>query len=87
MVHKHGAGQYVTVFSGKLEHGEITANQAEEIWSLSEITQVYEEKLRWYEEQFEPLLNAVLNNRSSFASEVYALELFVLFLTLGETIK
>jgi len=87
LIHKHGAGQYVTVFSGKLEHGEITSNQAEEIWSLSEVTKVYEEKLHWYEEQFAPLLSAALNNRSSLAFEVYALDLFVLFLTLGEAIN
>ncbi|RUS47197.1 PaaX family transcriptional regulator [Cohnella sp. AR92] len=87
LIHKHSAGQYVTVFYGKLEHGEITPNQAEKIWSLKEVARVYEEKRHWYEEQFVPLLIAALNNRSSTAFEAYGLELFNLFLTLGETIN
>ncbi|MGO4106465.1 PaaX family transcriptional regulator C-terminal domain-containing protein [Paenibacillus sp. YAF4_2] len=79
LIHKHQAEQYVSVFSGKMEHGEITTNQAEEIWPLSDITRIYEEKLRWYEEQFEPLLTSSLNDQP--------LELFILFLILGETIN
>lgn len=88
LILKHGAGHNVTVFSGKLEHGEITADQVEEIWSLVEITRIYEEKLRWFEEQFEPLLTSSLeNHHSSEVSGMDSLELFVLFLTLGETIN
>ncbi|GMK40580.1 phenylacetic acid degradation operon negative regulatory protein PaaX [Paenibacillus sp. CCS19] len=87
LIHKHSAGQYVTIFTGKLDHGEITSQEAEEIWSLKEVNRVYEEKLHWYDEHFEPLLQDTLNNRSSAAFEVYALELFVLFLTLGEAIN
>lgn len=88
LILKHGAGRNVTVFSGKLEHGVLSAEQVEEIWSLVEITRIYEEKLHWFEEQFEPLLASALEKHNpSGVSGIDSLKLFVLFLTLGETIN
>ncbi|CAH1199677.1 PaaX family transcriptional regulator C-terminal domain-containing protein [Paenibacillus sp. JJ-223] len=88
LIQKHDAGPFVTVFSGKMEHGKLTEDQVEEIWSLGELTRIYNEKQLWFEEYFEPLFISSLEHFSSAkASESHALELFVLFLTLGETIN
>jgi phenylacetic acid degradation operon negative regulatory protein len=66
----------------------MTEDQVEEIWSLSELMRIYSEKQRWFEAYFNPMFNSSLARLTSAdASESDALELFVLFLTLGETIN
>jgi phenylacetic acid degradation operon negative regulatory protein len=88
LISKHDASAFVTVISGKIEHGAITEDQVEEIWSLRELARIYSEKQSWFEEHFNPMFHSSLERLTSVdASESDALELFVLFLTLGETIN
>ncbi|WP_127533324.1 PaaX family transcriptional regulator C-terminal domain-containing protein [Paenibacillus kobensis] len=80
----HEAEPYTTVFSGRLEGGPLSPEQAVKIWALPEIAEKYEEKRRWFHDQFEPSLAEALGTNREMTD---ALDVFVLYLALGEQIS
>ncbi|WP_230633157.1 PaaX family transcriptional regulator C-terminal domain-containing protein [Paenibacillus athensensis] len=84
LLQRHEAQTYATVFTGRLEQGRLSPEQAADVWALADIAARYADKLRWLREQFEPAFAAALNSGVGTAG---ALELFVLYLALGEQIN
>ncbi|MDP4095593.1 PaaX family transcriptional regulator [Paenibacillus sp. P96] len=71
----------VTCVSGSMEIGSITSQHAEKIWQLDKVAALYHDKWQWYKSEFEPLL------RRADVQEDAALELFLLYLSIGESIS
>lgn len=88
LLDKHDAGEYVTVVTGAVEHGDITAEKAWTIWPLEETAQCYVRKRAWYVEQYVPLFNEALARlHEAVRTDNAGLELFLLYLQLGEQIN
>ncbi|PUA35547.1 PaaX family transcriptional regulator [Paenibacillus elgii] len=89
LLRKHEAEGYATVFAGRLEHGEAPRDIAAKVWPLADTAQMYEEKRRWFSEEFKPILLKAAGNATDDAKklETDPLELFILYLELGEQIN
>lgn len=70
-----------TYVQGEIRHGVILPEKARNVWQLEKVGALYQEKRGWFEAEF---LQAM---RSVFESGKDALELFLLYLELGEAIS
>jgi phenylacetic acid degradation operon negative regulatory protein len=77
----NGVETFVTVSEVSILFNEITKDRAAEIWPLAEVHTLYQEKQRWYQEQFLPSLTKEIQDGMN------PLELFVLYLHIGEVIS
>lgn len=71
----------VSLFHGTFQEGLITRDKAFKIWKLDSLEQIYQEKLKWFQEDFKPSADRILNQDKN------ALDLFLLYLQLGEVIS
>ncbi|MFB5676669.1 PaaX family transcriptional regulator C-terminal domain-containing protein [Paenibacillus terreus] len=81
LVDSLGLSGCVTFVSGRMEIGSITPQLAEKIWQLEKVDTLYRDKWRWYQTEFEPLLQRAGGQEDS------PLELFLLYLSLGEAVS
>jgi phenylacetic acid degradation operon negative regulatory protein len=81
LIHANGVEKHVTISEASILFNDITKEHAAEIWNLDVVHRLYEEKLCWYQEYFVPALNKEMQEGSD------PLELFVLFLHIGEIIS
>lgn len=75
------AEEHITIFRGVMLNRSVTREMAWNIWKLAELQHLYAYKKKWFEEEFGP------HSASLLYSGADPLELFILYLHLGEVIS
>jgi phenylacetic acid degradation operon negative regulatory protein len=80
-IHAASMDEYVTISEASILFRDITPERAADIWPLADIHRLHQEKWQWYQDEFVPALNKEIRGRMD------PLELFVLYLHVGEVIS